>query len=95
LKQLKTAQQTSSLKAWTNFSSADICFFILVSSFALGNCHSVKSAATPNTVEHAVSQYRDRISINEGWKFMRYNAEPDKLIYDIRPEVTDWNDNAR
>ena len=35
-----------------------------------------------------------RISINEGWKFMRYNVEPDKLIYDLRPKVTNRNDNV-
>jgi beta-galactosidase len=37
---------------------------------------------------------RQRISINDGWKFMRYTGEPDKLQYDIRPEVTDRNDNV-
>ena len=32
---------------------------------------------------------RERISINDGWKFMKYdsNAEADDLIYDIRPEI--------
>lgn len=35
---------------------------------------------------------RQRININEGWKFMRYTAEPDKLIYDERPVVSDAND---
>ena len=41
--------------------------------------------ATPLTREH--------IPINDGWKFMKYTSTPDKLIYDIRPEVTDRNDN--
>nr|WKN35435.1 beta-galactosidase GalB [Tunicatimonas sp. TK19036] len=36
---------------------------------------------------------RERISINEGWYFMRYDSDPDSLIYDIRPEVTDDNDS--
>lgn len=36
---------------------------------------------------------RERISINEGWRFFRYTGTPDKLIYDVRPEVTDRNDN--
>src|SRR5262245_9974058 len=40
------------------------------------------------------SQQDIRISLNEGWKFMRYTSEPDKLIYDVRPEVTDRNDNV-
>lgn len=37
--------------------------------------------------------HRDRISINEGWRFMRYTGEPDTLIYDTRPLVADHNDN--
>jgi beta-galactosidase len=37
---------------------------------------------------------RQRIPINDGWKFMRYTGEPDKLQYDIRPVVTDRNDNV-
>src|SRR5690348_8587183 len=37
--------------------------------------------------------YRERTSINAGWKFMRYENNADKLIYDVRPEVNDRNDN--
>lgn len=36
---------------------------------------------------------RERISINEGWRFMKYDSEPDSLIYDIRPEVSGRNDS--
>ena len=36
---------------------------------------------------------RQRISINDGWRFIRYTGEPDTLIYDARPLVTDRNDN--
>lgn len=36
---------------------------------------------------------RTRISLNEGWRFMRYTDTPDKLIYDTRPVVQDRNDN--
>ena len=38
---------------------------------------------------------RDRISIIEGWRFMKYDSEEeaDQLIYDIRPEVTDHKDD--
>lgn len=39
------------------------------------------------------SSLRERISINEDWKFMRYTGEPDQLMYDLRPEVTELNDN--
>lgn len=37
---------------------------------------------------------RQRISLNDGWKFMKYTTAPDKLIYDIRPEVTDRKDDV-
>jgi beta-galactosidase len=36
---------------------------------------------------------RERISINDGWRFMRYTGEPDTLMYDARPAVIDRNDN--
>jgi len=40
-----------------------------------------------------VNATRERIAINDGWKFMKYTSTPDKLIYDMRPEVADRNDN--
>ena len=38
---------------------------------------------------------RERISINERWRFYKYgeNDTPDTLIYDVRPEVKDVSDN--
>jgi beta-galactosidase len=38
---------------------------------------------------------RERISINEGWSFFKYEsaAKADKLIYDVRPEITDLTEN--
>lgn len=41
-----------------------------------------------------VAQHGNRISINDGWRFMRYETAADNLIYDIRPEVKDRNDNV-
>ena len=37
----------------------------------------------------ARAQHRERINLNEGWKFYRYATvqEADSLIYDVRPEV--------
>ncbi|MBU0472960.1 MAG: DUF4982 domain-containing protein [Bacteroidetes bacterium] len=37
---------------------------------------------------------RERISINDNWKFYKYNAneKTDDLIYDIRPEVKEYQD---
>src|SRR3982751_6777798 len=40
-----------------------------------------------------VKPTRERINLNTGWKFMKYTSNPDKLIYDLRPEITDRNDN--
>ncbi|HKZ67840.1 MAG TPA: beta-galactosidase GalB [Chitinophagaceae bacterium] len=67
---------------------------LFVCSLMLLNCKSSKSVANSGNVKDTGSPYRGRISINDGWKFMRYSSEPDKLIYDVRPEVTDRNDNV-
>jgi beta-galactosidase len=42
------------------------------------------------------SAERERISLNSGWKFFKYNSleEADNLIYDVRPE-TDENLDQR
>ncbi|HEX6849672.1 MAG TPA: beta-galactosidase GalB, partial [Chitinophagaceae bacterium] len=37
---------------------------------------------------------RQRVKINDGWRFIRYESDPDKLIYDIRPNVDDRNDDV-
>ena len=38
---------------------------------------------------------RQRISINEGWTFFKYDtfSKADNLIYDVRPEIADKTDN--
>ena len=38
---------------------------------------------------------RQRISINEGWGFYKYDSKvkADNFIYDIRPKITENNDN--
>ncbi|OQP44519.1 beta-galactosidase [Niastella yeongjuensis] len=59
-----------------------ICSFITLTIFLL-----------PDGISQ-VNPARERISINEGWRFMKYTSTPDKLIYDIRPEVADRNDNV-
>ena len=37
---------------------------------------------------------REIISVNEGWSFYKYNKEqqPDNLIYDVRPEISQNNE---
>jgi beta-galactosidase len=37
---------------------------------------------------------RERISINEGWRFMRYTSEADHLVYDERPKEINRNDSV-
>ncbi|MBC7890165.1 MAG: glycoside hydrolase family 2 protein [Ferruginibacter sp.] len=57
---------------------------VLISTPLIANSQKV------NKLENA----RERININAGWKFMRYNAGGDNLIYDERPMVTNHNDNV-
>lgn len=65
--------------------SGSLCLLILSGFYPVAFSQPVKSTRPA---------LRERISINEGWRFMRYSGEPDSLIYDIRPEVTDRNDNV-
>jgi len=53
------------------------------------------ACSTSNTNHDRVgdSGPRERTSINERWRFMKYDSNPDSLIYDVRPEVTDRNDS--
>lgn len=44
------------------------------------------------SVSFAFGQNREKIDINEGWRFFRYENNPDSLIYDERPAVFDKND---
>ena len=52
-------------------------------------------ALAQQTVTAKIKLDRERISINEGWKFYKYDAKtkPDSLIYDVRPEVNENIDN--
>ncbi|MBN2863986.1 MAG: DUF4982 domain-containing protein [Bacteroidales bacterium] len=36
---------------------------------------------------------RERILINEGWRFFKYETSADNLIYDVRPEVRGYGDD--
>ena len=51
-------------------------------------------AQTPSSkIPATKSSSRQRIKLNEGWHFMRYSTEPDKLMYDTRPEISEVNDS--
>lgn len=63
---------------------------ILISVLCLTNCKNDEKKEKETNVNP-----RERISINEGWSFMKYDsiAAADDLIYDIRPEVKEHNDS--
>jgi beta-galactosidase len=65
-----------------------ICLLLIISLGLLSGCKSSKP-----TGSSAAASGRERININDGWKFMRYTGAPDNLKYDVRPDVTDRNDN--
>jgi len=67
----------------------------LLSAFACMSMQAALAQKTPaaGAIKNQGSLYRERISINDGWRFMRYTGEPDKLMYDERPAVTNSNDN--
>ncbi len=52
-------------------------------------------ALTQTATAGTDSVHRQRISINEDWRFYKYDsiAKADNLIYDVRPEVKDHKDN--
>ncbi|MFY7828291.1 MAG: beta-galactosidase GalB [Flectobacillus sp.] len=41
----------------------------------------------------SLAQTAERYKINKGWRFERFETSPDDIQYDVRPEVTDRNDN--
>ena len=67
---------------------------LLITVCFLFNMAGAQSPALPQIERKAGIINRERISINEGWKFMRYTGAADNLVYDVRPEVTDRNDNV-
>ena len=60
---------------------------ILVFLFLLNGFHVLTAQDSP-------SAPRERILLNDGWRFMRYAPEmaADDLIYDVRPEIKDQRD---
>ena len=69
------------------------CFSALLISLLLPNSINAQSVTGAKKTSPGSSLQRERIIINEGWKFMRYTNEPDNLIYDERPKVANRNDN--
>lgn len=69
-----------------------IAYMFLFGLLSAVSCRSTRPAA--DKITPGASMVRERISINNGWKFFRYHSDPDHLVYDVRPEVTDRNDNV-
>lgn len=59
------------------------CFILFAS---MTNLKASQPAVKNNTV-------RERISINEGWRFFKYDSISDNLIYDERPKVRGYRDD--
>ncbi len=75
-----------------HISSGKFCILVLIAAINFISCNHSKNL-TRSKQEYTETSLRERIKINEDWKFMRYATEPDQLMYDIRPVVTDRNDN--
>lgn len=64
----------------------NIGFLIIVALFFFGKIDGYSQNLKSET-------NRERIKLNDDWYFMRYDANPDNLIYDVRPKIEDVNDN--
>ncbi|HEY9261005.1 beta-galactosidase GalB [Chitinophaga sp.] len=72
-----------------------VIYILLGASWAGSSCKNARlTEHTKRYTSPEINSSRERISINEGWKFFRYNSVPDPFIYDVRPVVTDLNDNV-
>jgi len=78
------------------FISTAITAFAFISLFLRPNYTHSQPLSNSQRAKQAASSLRQRILINDNWKFMKYAsaATADKLVYDIRPEVSDRNDNV-
>jgi beta-galactosidase len=65
---------------------------LLAGCLILTGCGSGTSTVT---VSASDAIKREKICINDGWRFYKYGSDSlaDKLIYDVRPEVTDRRDD--
>jgi len=66
-----------------------ILFFLLFGVF-----FTIQPCLSQNSSTTSVTYPRDRISINDDWRFFIYKtvAKADSLIYDVRPEVSSMNE---
>src|SRR5690606_9629741 len=64
--------------------------FFLISILILSSFTSCNKETKTN-----LNKPRERLSINDGWKFMKYESseDADDLFYDIRPDIVNANDS--
>lgn len=73
--------------------SVKTCWLILSGLFMLVNNRRAVAIPLGEQQDKVKPGVRERIKLNESWRFMRYTLEPDKLMYDVRPAVQDANDS--
>jgi len=66
--------------------------YLLINCMLLQNIFTTSLFANIK-IKQTETPCRERININKGWKFFKYTGEPDKLIYDERPVISNHNDN--
>ncbi|TWT90202.1 Beta-galactosidase [Pseudobythopirellula maris] len=68
---------------------------MLVAILIASACSLGAPASAQPAGEGAKGSARERVSLNEGWRFYKYGSadEADELVYDVRPEVTDRRDD--
>ena len=74
----------------TNFNSS---YFLKIKTFGLLIIIFFLAFTNVNCQNLKYSNKRERIKLNQGWLFMRYDSNPDNLIYDVRPKIDAENDS--
>ena len=83
---------------WINFLKNSSLFYLkkrkVIASLVCALLLAYLSVSAQNAVTGNNSPIRQRISINENWKFFKYDSstKADDLIYDVRPEVRNNED---
>ncbi|MBN8877727.1 MAG: DUF4982 domain-containing protein [Sphingobacteriales bacterium] len=70
-----------------------VSLFYVPVSFSIRNLIIPVLFCLANNVQ-SQSVIRERVLINDDWRFFRYTAAPDNLIYDERPAVINRNDSV-
>ena len=68
-------------------------YFLKIKFFGLLTTTFFLAFTNLNSQNLKTNYKRERIKINDGWTFMRYETNPDNLIYDVRPKIETVNDS--